>query len=291
MIASLCLIICGCTIAKPVRFAAIGDTPYFDSDVELLFLSEALEDMAVNKMSFVVHIGDIFGGRTKCQSELYKLRARVFSQSPIPFMITIGDNEFSDCRNSIQARKRFRNIILNNPPNYQVVKGTSAVHKALYVTRQKEMIENASWSDNNVDFIMLVLPDLPGDYPLEKETIRSIMHANISFLVARVKIAISSERQALVVMMHANPLTCIVEGCQEFIDVLFKEIREFGKPVMLINGSDHSRKYTDGGYMDIPNLWHLRPGSEPEISWPEIIYSPETNRFTVKWHKGNLESE
>ena len=59
IIVFLCLSIYGCTSTNPVHFAAIGDTPYYDSDVVLLFLSQALEDMAANKMSFVVHIGDI----------------------------------------------------------------------------------------------------------------------------------------------------------------------------------------------------------------------------------------
>ena len=282
MFAYVC--VAGCMKIEPVRFAAIGDTPYFDSDVELQLLSDSLQDMADNKIPFVVHIGDIFSGRVGCSSELYKRRADVFSRSPIPFLITIGDNEFSDCKDSGYAQKLFRMIILNSPPIDQIVKGTKVAFESVKVKRQRKMIENATWSHHNVQFIMLVLPDLPGNYPLSQHAINKILDANADFMHKYFAESRKKDRDAIVLLMHSNPLACSVAGCKKFSDALFNEIKHYGKPVLLVNGSDHSQEFIDGNYMDVHNLWHLRPGSEPEESWPEVMYYKNNNRFAVKWH-------
>jgi len=279
------VMIIACTKSDHVRFSAVGDTPYFDSDVELEFLVESFEDMEKNSIPFVVHIGDIFSGRTNCSIELYEVRSSVFSKSPIPFLITVGDNEYSDCRDSTDAQHLFRTIILKTPPLQQSISGLNKKVKPVVVTRQKEMIENAVWNYKNIMFAMLVLPDLPGDYPLSPNTISTIFRANISFMQKNFTDAIRNNRDSMVLFMHSNPVGCIVEGCEEFRNSLLEGIIKFGKPVMLINGSVHSREFIDGGFLEIPHLSHLRPGDEPEVSWPEIIFSTEKNKFLVKWHE------
>ena len=77
----------GCSNTQ-VRFSAIGDTPYFESDSELLVVTEALNDIYSEGMPFVVHVGDIIRSDTTCSEKLFSIRADIFSQSPIPFLIT-----------------------------------------------------------------------------------------------------------------------------------------------------------------------------------------------------------
>ena len=281
----LLLNVVGCGSLKQVRFAAIGDTPYYDSDVELAFVSESLENMEANNITFVVHIGDIFSGKTNCSRDLYELRAGIFLKSPMPFLITIGDNEFSDCKDSTKAQMLFREVILNSPSVNDKVSGTNDAFEPLYVTRQSEMIENAAWSYNGVHFIMLVLPDLPGNYPLDEHELNKIIKANIDFLTKNFIKAKNDDSAAIVLMMHSNPRACYVQGCDVFNNILFDEVKRYGKPVLLVNGSDHSREFIDSDYMDIPGLSHLRPGSNPEESWPEIIFDHQRNKFSVKWHE------
>ena len=272
-----------------VRFAAIGDTPYYESDTELLAVTEALEEMAKAELPFVVHVGDIMRGRTNCERDLYEMRAGVFSKSPIPFLITIGDNEFNDCKNAVKSQALFREVILNNPPVHQFITGTDENFDGLTITRQREMIENAAWSYNGVDFMMLVLPDLPGNYPLDDESINEILNANTVFLVNYFKKAIQNKSEAVVLIMHSSPVTCGLEACFDFIGLIENEVIKFKKPVLLINGSNHDREFIASGYLDLENLSHLRPGNEPEIIWPEVIFSNETKKFMIKWHEVSSE--
>jgi len=273
----------GCS-NNTVRFAAIGDTPYYESDSELLVVSEALNDIHNEGLPFVVHVGDIIRGSTSCSEKLFAMRAKIFSQSPIPFLITIGDNEFNDCKDPIKARNLFRKLILNNPPLKQTVKGASPNSNSFMVTRQRGMIENVTWRYNGVDFIMLVLPDLPGVYRLKKSELNKILSFNIKFLVENFNEAKKNNSHAVVLIMHSNPVTCRLKACSKFLETLKNEIKSFSKPVLFLNGSIHEREFEGAGYMGLSNLWHLRPGSEPEESWPEIIFSKRTNLFSVKWH-------
>jgi len=278
--------IVGCTSTNPVRFAAIGDIPYHESESELALLSETLESISNNNIPFIIHVGDIFRGWTLCSSDLYEYRAIVFKKSPVPFLVTIGDNEFNDCFDPKEAQGFFRKIILGNPPIKQTLKGYDVDKEPVHITRQAEMIENATWSFNNIDFIMFVLPDLPGNYPLSTEQISTILDANTNFIRKGFKYAKLNKRDAVVLVTHSEPALCRIQGCIEFNSVIEKEIRNFSKPVLLINGSNHKRTYVDGGYKQISKWWHLRPGNSPEELWPEISFSPQTNRFSVKWITG-----
>lgn len=273
----------GCSNTQ-VRFAAIGDTPYYGSDSELLVVTNALSDIYNEGIPFVVHVGDIIRGGTSCSEKLFKQRAEVFSKSPIPFLITIGDNEFNDCKDPINARSRFRSLILKNPPVKQIISGANEHSDSIHVTRQREMIENVAWRYDDVNFIMLVLPDLPGVYRLKTSMLNEMLNLNVKFLVNNFKKAKEINSHAIVVIMHSNPKTCRLNVCAKFLKKLKEEIVLFEKPVLLINGSNHEREFEGPGYMEIPNLWHLRPGSEPEESWPEIIFSKESKLFSVKLH-------
>lgn len=271
------------------RFAAIGDTPYYESDSELQVVTDALNDIGNNDLPFVVHVGDIIRGSTSCSDRLFSLRADVFTRSPIPFLITIGDNEFNDCKEPLVARERFRRIILNNPPIQQMIKGTAFDSETIKVTRQSEMIENASWHYNNIKFIMLAFPDIPGIYRLKSLVLDEILKLNIQFLIKHFQLAKKNNRSAVVMIMHSNPVTCRLTVCSKFTDVIKNQVTLFRKPVLYLNGSIHEREFEGPGYMGLENLWHIRPGSEPEEAWPEIIFSKQSNQFSVKWHLKKLE--
>ena len=273
-----------CASSNILRFSVIGDTPYYESDSELAVLSESLNKMGQENIPFVIHVGDIIRSNTSCSKELFKMRANVFSNSPMPFLITIGDNEFNDCSKPEEALSNFRKIILGDPPLIQEVQGKDNNFFSIKVTRQKSIIENAKWTENNVDFIMLTLPDFPGKTKLTEELANLIFNANLEFLTTGFQSAKSNNRDAIVLIMHSDPRACNVKGCFDLNEIISKNINNFKKPVLLINGSDHSFIFEDE-FQGLSNWWHLRPGSEPEVRWPEITYSNKTNKFSVKWHK------
>jgi len=267
--------------AESLRFAAIGDTPYFSDEISNLEKTLAL--MADVEIPFVVHIGDIFSGGEDCSAERYQVRANVFHNTPMPFLITIGDNEYNDCPEPRTARQLFRKIILNSPSSHQIVHGSGSSFTPIHVTRQVGLIENASWSYKNTDFIMLMLPALPGGSALTRDEINAMLEMNTLFLVKGFKNAKLNNRDSVVVMMHSDPSECHAYQCSDFNARLKDEVRRFNKPVLLINGSDHDREFVDTGYQGLNHWAHLRPGNEPAAWWPEVTFSTDTQKYSVTW--------
>lgn len=265
------------------KFAAFGDTPYYDNEFPKII--NIFNQVANNHMPFIVHVGDIFSSGTNCNQALYETRRALFNQSPVPFLITIGDNEHIDCPNSNNALNLFRTIILDTPTTTQVIQGADPTVKTITVTRPKKMIENAAWDFNNIEFIMVNLSNLPGNYPLPNSTIKQILNSNLVFIKERFTQATTQNRSAIVLIMHSDPSTfgCTIIACKNFNNELVSLVKTYGKPVLSINGDNHFKSFKNGGYQNINNWWNLRPGGYAR-GWAEISFSSKNNRFSVKWY-------
>lgn len=77
-----------------VRFALIGDTPYSAED-EGIF-AKVLKAAAAESQ-FVIHVGDIKGGKESCRKRLLAHRIGLLDQSTKPLVVIPGDNEWTDC--------------------------------------------------------------------------------------------------------------------------------------------------------------------------------------------------
>jgi len=282
----LSLFLLGCTSMRSVHFAAIGDTPYEANEKQLTSLQQTFKEISANNIPFLIHVGDIFKGWDGCEADKYALRARLFKQIPMPLLITIGDNEYNDCVDPMLAQRHFRDIILGNPPFEGKVSGADPKYAAIAITRQASQIENAVWSHKNVLFIMLVLPDLPGNYPLTDLEIDDMLESNTTFLKQHLAHASASKHDAAVVITHSEPELCNVDACEKFKLGLKQTLKNFSKPVLFIHGSDHSSNYIANNYLNVRNWARLRPGSEPDVMWPEIVFLPEQSKFTIIWHDG-----
>jgi len=80
---------------EPLRFFALGDTPY--SEGEFVQLGGLLAEVGKAGPAFVIHVGDIKSGRSVC-TDAYSARiAALFRSLPVPLAYTPGDNEWTDC--------------------------------------------------------------------------------------------------------------------------------------------------------------------------------------------------
>lgn len=95
-------------VAQPTRFeiGLIGDLPYSGEDeAKFPHLMQAMNEA---NLAFVVHVGDIENDprgyqRTKsgmrpCTDEAFAQRKALFHTSTHPFILTPGDNDWTDCR-------------------------------------------------------------------------------------------------------------------------------------------------------------------------------------------------
>jgi hypothetical protein len=82
------------TPAGGFDFALIGDFPYFAFETAVMRRVFASFDPAIR---FVIHVGDIKGGKDRCDDALLASRAALLDESPVPLLYTPGDNEWTDC--------------------------------------------------------------------------------------------------------------------------------------------------------------------------------------------------
>jgi hypothetical protein len=85
-----------------VRFFAIGDVPYSDSEHRLL--ERLLAQELTEETPFLVHAGDIKAGNQPCTDEAFSGVAALFRSLHTPVVYTPGDNEWTDCRRAAAGR-------------------------------------------------------------------------------------------------------------------------------------------------------------------------------------------
>ncbi|MBI2316827.1 MAG: hypothetical protein HYU75_07400, partial [Betaproteobacteria bacterium] len=96
----LALAFLACAAAEPRRdpawsFGIIGDTPY--SETEEAELELVIGEINLEDLTFVVHVGDIKNGRSRCTDRLFEQRKAIFQRIRHPFVLVPGDNEWTDC--------------------------------------------------------------------------------------------------------------------------------------------------------------------------------------------------
>ena len=269
-------------VFKTTKFAAFGDTPYTTG--EFSKITKVFNEVSNSQMPFIVHVGDIFSSGTRCTKALYSSRNTLFSTSKIPFVIAIGDNEYNDCPKPEQALKLYREIILANPGKSQIIQGTDKAVKSLTLERQNPQVENASWDYQNIKFTTLFFPNFPGDYPLPLSRIEEILDANKVFLKKVFSEATTQNHSAVVLIMQSDPTSsCSLKACLKFNDELKKLVKQFGKPVLSINGDNHTKSFKNSKYQNVKHWAHLRPNGFAN-GWAEIVFTLDSNSFSVKWH-------
>jgi hypothetical protein len=100
-LAAASLLVAQCAFRPPgpeaFSFGVTGDTPY-NAREEPAFM-ETIARMNGEALAFVVHVGDIkSGGNSPCTDELFLQRKAQFDTSRHPFVLTPGDNDWTDCR-------------------------------------------------------------------------------------------------------------------------------------------------------------------------------------------------
>jgi len=98
------------------NFILMGDTPYVPKDRDLLLqqmqeirdmVDDQLADPSLSQSLFVMHVGDIqHGKKTNCVEEFFtRMYLDIKYESPLPFLLLVGDNDWNDCPNPAAAKK------------------------------------------------------------------------------------------------------------------------------------------------------------------------------------------
>ncbi len=209
-----------CTPGK-FDFAIIGDTPY--TRAQEAEYARVLEDLNKRDLGFVTHIGDFqFDARPynsdpsraamPCADETYQDILNSFQSSRNPFVMTPGDNDWSDCA-PLTARKIDVYERLDKIRSMFYPAGRSLGQRTMPVVSQSsdpvhgKFRENLRWSLNNVTFVTLHTVgnnDNVGTDPVANAEQAARMAANIAWLRTAFAQAKADRSIGLVIMTQAN---------------------------------------------------------------------------------------
>lgn len=247
-------------------FALIGDLPYGvavgerDKETERL-IAQLNTDKS---LAWVLHIGDIKTGGSQCSDAMLLDRKTRFEKIQVPFILTPGDNEWTDCHrlvaggyDPLERLEKLRTLFFTDDAAKTARTKLGAVQQSYTQALHQEFIENYSWFKNGVQFLTVhVVGSLNGRAKFSKlakttyterheQEIERREQAAIDWLAYNFSLAKKNNAKAVVVAIHANP------GLDErwekqtkpafefFNGALAKHLESFDRPVLLVHGDSH----------------------------------------------------
>jgi hypothetical protein len=233
-------------LPAPVHFALIGDIPY--TDEEERWFPDLLEALGADRtLAFVVHDGDFKSGHSPCTDELFRQRHAQFQSVAHPLIFIFGDNEWTDCHREeagkydpVERLDKLREIFASG--NDTLGKRTFPLSRQSNNPRYKKFRENVRWTFGGVLFVGL---NVPGSYNnvAQKGEYEERNAADVAWLRESFRIAAENGAQGVMVIIHANPgfqsASSHRNPYRSFLAALEREVRAFGRPVVLVHGDTH----------------------------------------------------
>lgn len=319
----------GATHAQSFQFAAIGDTGYsMKSQGEFDRMIAAMNE---ENLSFVIHVGDIeadprpyAANPTKvtepCTDESLKAVLAQFQNSAHPFILTPGDNDWTDCHllksrpfNPLDRLNTVRELFY--PAGRSLGKRTMAVESQASDAKFSKFRENLAWTVNNVSFATLHIvgsnnnlgrtPEM--DAEANERTAAVIAWTHKAFADAKAK-----NSAGLVLMTQANvgfethwtpslvgryfrlfpgvnpPKELKPSGFDDFINAVTAEMESYDKPVLFIHGDTHifhvsKPLVSKKTKRFVDNFTRLEVFGDPDLHWVRVIVDPAApGLFTIR---------
>ena len=290
--------------AEAFEFAAIGDAPYSEAD-SLQF--PRLRDLInAEDLAFVLHVGDIKGGSTSCADEALESRLHLFNTFRHPFVLTPGDNDWTDChrpgagfREPLERLAKLRSLFFT-PPGRVLGGGSLEVISQAADPAGAEFPENVRWSRGVVVFAALhlvgsnnAMAPFPGRTPANDAEVTRRTAAAVAWMRQAFQAAGESDAAGVAIAIHANPRFERNQGADPpepytgFLGALAAEVSAFARPVVLVHGDSHyfrvdkpllgpvSRRRLD-------NFTRLEVFGSPHMHWVRVrvdAADPQVFRF------------
>ena len=227
-------------------FGAMGDTPYNATEVERL--DRLIDDMNQERLEFVVHVGDIGGGRLGCSDAWLAARKRQFARFKHKFVLIPGDNEWLDCKDPSARLAAWRAAFCAPALAVEVQAG--------------EYCEHMRWTMGAALFITLNVPGHDNNVRNAAEHAHR-MAAVLAWLDESAALA-QRRRATLVVCMQANPfLTLPRDGFVALRERLAALGSRMPGKVVLVHGDTHV--YHDDE--PLAGVHRLEVWGSPIVSW------------------------
>jgi hypothetical protein len=270
--------------AAPVTFALLGDTPYGDVQREQFpALAEAINGDP--RVRFVLHAGDVKNGSSTCDDARFADLAALFGTFEDPFVLTPGDNEWTDCHRTAaggylptERLDAVRRTFFPHP-------GLTLGRHKMGVVPQPDYPENVLFTRSRVVFATVhvvgsendLLPwsQLPGgDRPdLRLAEFEARRTAALEWIDLAFAAANHSHAAGVLLMMQAEPTD--TPGFAAIRARIIALSTSFRKPVLLVHGDEHLYE-VEPGYAGVPNLTRLETFGDTASFWLRVKADPRT---------------
>ena len=271
-------------------FGLIGDLPYSSREEEQF--PYLIQELNLSPLTFVVHVGDMKGGGSRCDDTVYVKRLKEFQGSRHPFILIPGDNDWTDCHRTSNGGFDPKERLAFLRKVFFSTKG-SLGQTPIPLVRQSQngdyraFVENVRWSIGGVLFIGLHVVGSNNNLGRTLKADREYRHrnqANLAWLRESFQIALVGQYQGVMIFIHGNPFEPDPDfpgksGFRDFLKDLELEARQFGRPVAIVHGDTHNFR------VDKPLP---RSGDEPRLmsfTRVEVFGSPN-----VQWIRGRVDS-
>ena len=236
------------TEANEFEFFVFGDMPYHIPEDNIGF-QRLIETLNTQKQVFNVFVGDFKSSATPCSDTAFLKIRNYFNDFNKPLIYTPGDNEWTDCNktsagafNTDERLDKLRKIFFNKP-EYSLGKNKLKLISESSIIDYRPFVENQMWHYNNISFATIHLVgsnnNLKSTGSNKEFTSRS--KANLFWLHNLFKTATKQGSLGIVIFEHADMIYPDkgTEGFKDFLTELQKLVKEYAKPVLLVNGDSH----------------------------------------------------
>jgi hypothetical protein len=272
--------------AQRFQFALIGDQQY--TPVQEKLFENVIDSMNRESLQFVVHDGDIIGSNKPCDDATFARRAKTFGRSAHPFILTPGDNDWTDCGKAsmggydqLERLAKLRSLFFP-----ALGKRTLPLLSQSQTKAFAPYVENQMWARGQVLFATLhiVGSNNNASRPAEYEPRNA---ANLFWLKSAFAIARKQGFRAVMLIMQANPhfddkKRKANDGFSDTIAALERETRQFPGQVVLVHGDSHyfridkplvsAHSNPEGSRLE--NFTRVETFGPPDVHWIRATADP-----------------
>ncbi|PTR02141.1 calcineurin-like phosphoesterase family protein [Nitrosomonas nitrosa] len=287
------------------EFALIGDMPYrivdywkFDNVINAINANERLE--------WVLHAGDIKPGIAPCSDALLLDRLERFQRFKIPFILTPGDNEWTDCHRAaagsyqpLERLARLRELFYPQP-------GVSLGQKTMTMVSQAsdsqypEFVENVRWTKKRVLFATLhIVGSNNGLVPFASRTqadddeVARRIAAVLSWLHQAIDEAEAIEARGIFLLFQADPRFTAAKGkparhgFEEILEAFEQASLRFRKPIVLAHGDSHrflidKPLQVQESERTLEHVTRVVTFGDRDVHWLRVVVDPDAPEvFTI----------
>jgi hypothetical protein len=303
---------------RPFQFALVGDTAYTAAGVEGFRHLLA----AINRadLAFVVHVGDFENdgsrynpatGAMPCTDQNYQLVYDSFQSVRHPFILTPGDNDWTDCHfltsptfDPIDRLAKVRSMFF--PEARSLGRTTIEVESQAKDPQYKKFVENLRWSFGGVRFVTVHIVgsnDNFGRTPEMDNEHRERKAANLAWIHSGFAAAKADGSHGIVLLAQADPrfenywppaakarYLRSIPGAMlppqpvptafgDYIHALADELESYDKPVAFLHGDTHWFRidqplYSEKVNRPFENFTRVETFGDPDTHWVRVMADP-----------------